>query len=128
LTLPAPLALSCVDALDLHNYESAVEALCKCDSVVPQFDGKCVETLGDRLNNVSELRREQWLANYADHCAGSCDNAYLCFQQVGTCSAVSCSTDNECCGYSDGGAVHCAGNGTCEDCGAPGCGNDTSTG
>jgi hypothetical protein len=121
LTLPTLLAPSCADVLQLNDYESAIEALCKCDAVVPQFDGNCVETLGDRLNNASEVRREQWLAHYADNCAGSCDNAYLCFQQVGTCSVVSCTEDNECCGYTKGGSVRCAGDGTCRDCSGSTC-------
>jgi hypothetical protein len=97
----------CVDALGLADYQDAIAELCKCDVEVPQSNGKCVEVLGQRLDSVSEPLRGQWLDYYAEHCAGSCEDAFDCYQQPGTCSTVSCHEDRECCNYVDGGAVFC---------------------
>jgi hypothetical protein len=98
---------SCVDALGLGDYQDAIAELCKCDVEVPQYADKCVEVLGGRLDSVSEPLRGKWLAYYAEHCAGSCEHAFACYQQPGTCSTVSCQEDRECCGWVEGGPVFC---------------------
>jgi hypothetical protein len=97
--LASPLATlpSCVAALELDGYGDAIDALCKCDSVVPQFEGRCVEVLGARLDAASPGTREGWLASYVERCHGECANAFGCYQSPGTCSVVSCTTAEECC-------------------------------
>lgn len=105
----------CVAALDLDDFDDAVAALCKCDDDVPQLGGQCVEVLKNRLANVSEGSREKWLAYYAENCHGECMNAFACFQNVGTCAAVSCTEHAECCGYTAGGTTRCI-EALCEQC------------
>ncbi len=105
----------CVSALELEDYDDAIEALCKCDADVPQLDGKCAEVLKSRLATVSEQSRAEWLAFYAETCHGECQNAYTCFQNVGTCASRSCSEHAECCGYTADGALRCI-EGQCETC------------
>jgi hypothetical protein len=104
----ASLAPACVGVLDLNDFQSAVEELCKCDAAVPQFDGNCVDVLTERLDAVTPQSRELWLSFYADTCEGSCTAAFQCYQQEATCSFQSCSESRECCGFTDGGGVTCA--------------------
>jgi hypothetical protein len=100
LLLAPWLALpSCVAALELDGFEDAVVALCKCDSVVPQLGGRCVEVLAARLDSASPGTREAWLDTYAEICHGECAEAFTCYQAAGTCSNVSCSEPEECCGF-----------------------------
>lgn len=105
----------CVSVLDLDDYNDAIEALCKCDEDVPQFDGACVETLKGRLDGVSEGARGEWLAFYANTCDGACTAAFACFQHVGTCAQRSCSSDRECCGWEESSGKRCI-EGSCDDC------------
>ena len=104
---PLLWSAGCVDALGLTDYQDAVAKLCKCDVEVPQLDGRCSEVLGERLDSVSEPLRGDWLDYFAEHCADSCENAFACYQQPGTCSTVSCQEDRECCGFTEGGSVFC---------------------
>lgn len=112
-----PLALvSCADVLDLTDRIDAVEQLCACTDEVPQFDGRCVEVLSDRLSGVSAATRGAWLENYAARCGapteGVCPNAYDCYSQPGTCAALACGVDRECCGFAQGAT--CNPEGLCE--------------
>jgi hypothetical protein len=91
----------CVGILDLDGYEDAVVELCKCNnaSQIPAaLQGSCVEVLSSRLDSATESTRQRWLEYYAGNCAGSCENAYACYSQEGTCSKLSCTDGDECCG------------------------------
>lgn len=93
----------CVDVLGLDEYESAAEVLCVCDQDVPQFEGRCIEVLAERLASASPERREDFLALFAESCADSCDRAAACYQHDVLCSAEgeACKEDRECCGPGD---------------------------
>ena len=96
------LAPGCVSVLGLDEFSDAIQALCKCDEAVPQFDGDCVDVLTMRLDNVSEPTRAAWLAHYSENCAGGCGSAFACYQQPATCSKFTCGVAEECCGFSEG--------------------------
>jgi hypothetical protein len=108
---------ACADVLELTDRTDAVEQLCGCSDEVPQFEGACVETLSDRLAGVSDQTRADWLGFFAERCGGSdgvCPHAYECYARPGTCAALACKADNECCGFLEGAV--CKEDGLC---GAP---------
>ncbi len=115
--LPSALvAPGCVGVLDLDGYSEAISELCKCDMDVPQFGGACVDVLTIRLDSVSEQTRAEWLAYFGEHCAGRCDRAFDCYQQSATCSEISCTEDEECCGAAEGAFCDLPEGGTTGEC------------
>jgi hypothetical protein len=119
IALWAVLVPCCVSVLELDDYDDAIVELCKCDMDVPQLGGECVTMLRSRLDSVSEDARREWLRFYASECQGTCENAFACFQNVGTCAVVSCSEDRECCDYAEESGMRCIAE-LCEPCRAEG--------
>jgi len=91
------LLASCTSVLGLDEYDDAIAELCKCDQQVG-FVVDCEATLSARLDGVSEPTREDWLQYFAEHCAGTCQQALACYDQPGTCSTLACAENAECCG------------------------------
>jgi len=92
-------ALGCDEVLDLTEREDAIERLCRCSEQLPDLDGDCSQVLSQRLSNAAEPTRASWLSYFEQHCGGDgyCSSALDCYQQPGTCSMVSCRSDEECC-------------------------------
>lgn len=108
-------AVACTSVLGLDDYQDAVEGLCKCNQHFRWTDD-CVGLVTTRLQSARSETRSGWLTYYAEHCAGTCDHAFECFQQPPTCAAqgFGCEADEECCGYAEGGEVHCSSANKCE--------------
>jgi hypothetical protein len=109
------LSVGCADVLDLTERRDAIEQLCACSEEVPQFDGRCVELLSERLERAVDATRAAWLEHFAATCGGSegvCPGAYACYAMPGTCAALSCTSDIECCGYLEGAT--CGSEGLCQ--------------
>jgi len=109
------LSLSgCTAVLGLDDYEAAVDQLCTCEEQLRFLSG-CREILAQRLAAATPQTRTAWLQFFSDNCADSCQRAYDCFVQPGTCASISCVADEECCGYPASGAGICSDAGVCAE-------------
>lgn len=103
-------AASCLGVLDLDGYASVPESLCslldRCygDAGFP----KCRGHVSSQLTAADTDQKQSYLEQFsAAGCLDNCQSAWRCLDVAPVCRASreSCSTDEQCCGFSKGAAV-----------------------